>query len=599
MKNEETNPGGQQSKLPKNRMLTQPFINDDEIATDPEYMQMLLEYQNARWDESSVLLNNLLKKYPGNAKLEEFKKDFDFQYSFHKNAEASDKKTAKKERTDRLKRTGILAGLVLVAVMIGVGIFAVIYSFTLNQQQSINQNQIQMLGGQVQSLLNSGQPEKASEIMAQMRQIDPNDPQVVALGIKTDELMAVNALYQQAQQKIAVGEDAAALVLLQQVQAKAPNFKDTALLITQTDNRIQVKAITATAAQAFNESRWEDAINGYEQVLALDPTLEDNTLKEQLLSSYLRRIIQMLESDQTTIEDINKAELYYRRAIAMIPQSRTFSAERENLQKISSSLLEVKYSQTAMALVVDPNQTVVSINQAVNFMAKAANLNPKNNLLRNESDKITLYQMAFQDYLQMDWSSAIKTLLQLSALDKNYANGRANELLYESYVGRGNQYFSTGLYLDARKDYEAAETLAWEMGTNNSVRVFMVELALGKTLGQLRDYQNAASYFKYAVESVSYATRASANSNLVNNLASAGSLYDSGAFRDSYEQYLNALQDKDALFTDIQINAHEGTCLAFMAGQYFSSVQAILDRNGLAKSTRVTAEQTMLIPYLP
>jgi len=141
--------------------------------------------------------------------------------------------------------------------------------------------------------------------------------------------------------------------------------------------------------------------------------------------------------------------------------------------------------------------------------------------------------MAFQDYLQMDWSSAIKTLLQLSALDKNYANGRANELLYESYVGRGNQYFSTGLYLDARKDYEAAETLAWEMGTNNSVRVFMVELALGKTLGQLRDYQNAASYFKYAVESVSYATRASANSNLVNNLASAGSLYDSGAFRDS------------------------------------------------------------------
>jgi tetratricopeptide (TPR) repeat protein len=598
MKIEETNPSGQQSKLPKDRVHMQPFINDDEIAADPEYIQMLLEYQNARWDESNVLLNNLLKKYPGNVKLEEFKKDFDFQYSFHKNAEVSDRDHARKDKAVRVRKAGIITVLVLVAVLVGAAIFAVIYSTLSNRQQSYNQSQIQMLGAQVQALLNSGQPEKASEIMAQMKLIDPNDPQVVALGIKTDELSAVNDLYLQAQQKIADGQDADALVLLQQVQAKAPNFKDAALLITQTDNRIQIKAISATATQAYNESRWEDAINGYEQVLALDPSIEDTALKEQLLNAYLRRIIQMLESDQTTIEDISKAELYYRRAIAMIPQSRTFSAERENLQKISSSLLIVKYSQTAAALVADPNQTPVSVNQAVNYMAKAANLDPKNNLLKNESDKITLYQVAFQDYLQMDWSSAIKTMLQLSALDKNYANGRANELLYESYVGRGNQYYSAGLYLDARKDYEAAETLAWEIGSKNSVKVFMVELALGKTLGQLRDYQNAASYFKYAAESVNYASR-STNADLVNNLTAAAGLYDSGAYRDSYNQYLKAMEDKNALFTDIQIEAHIGTCLAFLAGQYYTSVQAILDRNGLARSTQVTAEQSLLIPYLP
>ena len=589
----------QQPKMPKGKAQAAPFISYEEIFNDPEYKQMMVEYQNARWDECSVLLNNLLKKYPGNQRLNEFQRDFDFQYSFHRSSITSEKEGRKKERSERVRKTGIMAGLVLVAVLVGVGIFAVIYSYTTGRQQSLNQSQIELLGSQVQALLTSGQPEKAAEIMQQMKAIEPNNPQVVALGIKTDELLAVNDLYNQALDKINAGQDEEALTLLQQVQVQAPNFKDTSLLITQTTNRIQVKALTAAATQAYNESRWQEAIDGFEQVLALDPASQDAALKEQLLNSYLRRIIQMLESDQTTIDDIAKAELYYRRAIAMIPQSRTFSTERENLQKISSSLLEVKYSQTALALVEDPNQTPASIGQAVNYMSKAANLNPKNNLLKNEADKITMYQVAFKDYLQMDWSTAITQLIKLSGLDKNYANGLANVLLYESYIGRGNQYYSAGLYLDARKDYEAAETLAWELGSKNSVKVFMVEMSLGNTLGQLRDYQNAASFFKYAVESVNYASRASGNADFVNNLASAGALYDSGAFKDAYDLYVKTLADKFALFSEIQVNTQEGTCLAFLANQYFSTAQAVMERNGMAKTTQVTVSEPLTIPYLP
>jgi tetratricopeptide (TPR) repeat protein len=597
MKIEDANSTGQQPNLPEDRKSPRPIVNEGDVTSDPEYLQMLVEYQNARWDECSVLLNNLMKKYPGNARLNEFKKDFDFQYSLHKSVETNDREVTVRERNARLRRWGFTTILVILGVAIGTGVFLIINLYSSSQQQVSNTDQIQMLGEQVQALLNSGQPEKASEILTQMKAISPNDPQVVALGIKTDELLAVSQLYQQAQQYIAAGQDAEALALLQQVQAKAPNFKDTALLITQTNNRIQIQALTAAANQAYADSRWEDAITGYEQVLALDPSIQDATLKEQLLNSYLRRIIQMLESNQTTIDDINKAELYYRRAIAMIPQSGT--PQWESLKKISGSLLEVKYSQTALALVADPTQTLSTVSQAVNYMSKAANLNQQNTLLKNESDKITLYQVSFQNYMQMDWSSAIKTLLQLDGMEKNYANGRANDLLYESYVGRGNQYFSAGLYLDARKDYEAAETLAWEMGTRNNVKVFMVELALGKTLGQLRDYKNAASYYKYAVESVGYASRAAGNPNFVADLASAGSLFDSGAFQDSYNLYTKAMENKNALFTDIQINGHPGDCLAFVAAQYFSSVQAILDRNSLPRSTQVTSEDAIMVPYMP
>jgi len=599
MKNEELNAKGQAAKPAKNRPHTNPFIGDEEISTDPEYMQLLVEYQNARWDECNVLLNNLLKKYPGNTRLEEFQQDFEFQYLFHKNTQDSEKDKRKRQTRDVVRKVGFTAGLIVLALAVAAGIFALVYSLTISKQQTYNTGQIELLGAQVQSLLASGQPEKASAILEQMKLINANDPQVVALGIKTDELLAVSQTYNDAVAKIAAGQDADALALLLDIQNKAPNFRDTALLIEETNNQIQIGQFTDAANLAYTEGRWQDAIDGYEQVLTLNPKSDDPTLKEQLLNSYLRRIIQMMESDQTSIDEINKAEVYYRRAVAMIPQSRTFSSERENLQKISSSLLEVQYSQTSNALINDPNQTEYSVNQAVNFMKKAANMNPNSTLLQDQVTRIEIYQAAFGDYIQMNWGSAIEKLTQLYGMDKEYASNHAVQLLYESYVARGNQYYSVGLYNDARKDYEAAETLAWEINDNNLTRVFMVEVNLGLTLGQLRDYQNAASYLKYAVEAVGYATRAAAYPSFVNDLANAGAMYDTGSYRNSYQLYEQALQNKNVLFSEIDINALNGTCLAYIAGQYFSSVQAILDYNQLSNSTLVTYDQTLKIPNLP
>ncbi len=599
MKNDEINEKGQAARPAKKPTHINPFIGDDELTADPEYMQLLVEYQNARWDECNVLLNNLLKKYPGNRRLAEFQQDFEFQYLFHKSTQENVKEKHKRDASIVVRRFSISFGLIVLAVAVAVGIFVLVYSLTISRQQNYNKGQIDLLGLQVQSLLASGQPEKASEILQQMKLIDPQNPEVVALGIKTNELLAVNQLYNDAIAKINAGMDSDALALLLQIQSTNPSFRDTALLVEQTNNRIQVKQLSDAAATAYTEGRWQDAIDNYEQVLTLNPDSENPNLKEQLLNSYLRRIIEMMNSDQTTVDDINKAEIYYRRAVAMIPQSRTFSTERDNLQKISSSLLEVKYSQTALALVSDPNQTEYAITQAVNFMKKAANLNPNSNLLQSEVDKIQLYQVAFSDYVQMDWRSAIDSLNTLYAMDKGYANGNVNQLLYEAYMGRGNQYYSVGLYNDARKDYEAAENLAWESGDNNLTQIFMVEVDLGYAFGQLRDYQNAASYFKSAVEAVDYANRAAAYPTFVNDIANAGAMYETGSYRNSYNLYEQALQDKYYLFDETEINALESTCFAYIARQNRSSVQAILEYNQLSKATLISYAQTLKIPYLP
>lgn len=571
---------------------------EDPILRDAEYQQLLIEYQNARWEECSKLLENLLKKYPDHPRLNEFKRDFEFQYSFHQNAETSVKKT-RKDQAQSGTRKGIFIGGVILAVVLFIwGGYTILHNLTVTRQQNYAQAQIAMLSGQVESLLSSGQPEKALELVQQMKALDPENEEVSALSERTNELLAMNLLYEEAQAKIENGSNAEALALLKQIDAEVPGYRDVNQLITQTQNRIEITRVTEEATLAYKESRWEDAITGFERVSVLDPTSKDANMKEQLLNSYLHRIIQMLESDESTIEDIEKAETYYRRAIAMIPQSRVYATERENLQKISSSLLEMKYTQTASALINDPNQTLNSVNRAVNYLSKASNLNPTNAQLKTEVEKITLYQVGMQDYVEMNWAPAIEQLSRLLALDQNFADGLAAQMLYEAHIGRGNQYFAVGLYLDARKEYEAAETLAWDEG-GNAMKLFLVEIDLGYTLGRLKDYQNAASYFKYAVESINYAYRAPGDPGLILDLANAVQNYNDGSFQASYEGFVNALEQKSALFTDKEINAQVGTLLAFVAGENQSTVAAVSERNQLTRMTIVTTDQVLVIPYLP
>ena len=153
--------------------------------------------------------------------------------------------------------------------------------------------------------------------------------------------------------------------------------------------------------------KWDQVITAYENALTLDPKLDDPLMKEQLLNAYLKKIIGMLQNENTSIDDIENAEQYYRKAVAMIPQNKAFASERENLQEVSSNLLELKFIQTAKAILEDKNQTTTSIAKAVSYLSKAADLKPENTALQLDLKNAEYYQTAFQNFIDMDWVSAI------------------------------------------------------------------------------------------------------------------------------------------------------------------------------------------------
>ena len=567
-----------------------------EITQDSDYQLLLNESQSGHWQECQRLISVLEEKYSGNSKLQEFKRDFEFQYSIVKNSEKSAQEKKKKNMVSTTRTfTFILVIIAGLAFITWVG-FVLVKNLSQENLLQNKANQINSLSAQVEVLLNSGQPEKAKEIVLLMQTIDAANPKVIDLSTKTDELLKINLLYQNAKGDLQNGQNADALIILQQIESEYPGYRDVSQLIQDTTNKIQIAQDLSDATTAYSQSRWQDTITALEQVLVLDPENSDSNLKEMLLTSYLKRIIEMLQSSNTSFADINQAEIYYRRAIAMIPQSKIYLSERENLQKVSSNLLELKYTQTANNIIADPNQTLISVNQAVIYLQKAASLDPNNTSLQSEVNKINLYQAGFQYYIGMNWPSAIQQFTSLLAIDNNYANGFAKQLLYEAYVARGTQYYSVGFYPDARKQYESAESLVWDK--KNLMALFSVEIDLAHTLANLNDFQNAASYFNYAVQAVNYSQRAAASPAFVSALQNAITLYANGNFKDSYNLFDQTLADKSALFTEKTVNVQQGNCLALIAAQYNSSVQGILEKNSLTRQTIVTSTGQLFIPQL-
>jgi tetratricopeptide (TPR) repeat protein len=348
---------------------------------------------------------------------------------------------------------------------------------------------------------------------------------------------------------------------------------------------------------AYEDGNWTGVITAYEQALSLDPKLDDAVMKEQLLNGYLRQIIQLLESDSTSIEDISKAENYYRKASSMIPQSKAFASERENLQQISSNLLELKFTQTARMLLIAEDQNLASISDAVAYLNKAVNLDPKNNTLQNDLKNAQLYQIAFQDYYEMSWEPAITNLTQLLGYDGNYANGNASLLLFEAYLALGRQYYNVSLYQDARRNLEQAEIISF-IDKNNKLRIFEVQTLLGDVIGMTGDFQNAVSYYQYALNLVNIYGFTAINGTLNQELTTADSYAMQGLFAEALAGYQEVAAEFWKLLPVQEYEIADGSCLAFFAASHHSTTRAILSANGLPDTTVISFGRTLKVPVL-
>jgi tetratricopeptide (TPR) repeat protein len=586
-------PDGQQL----NRDHSQNSEPYSDISLDPDFKLMLAESQQGHWNECRQLISILDERYPGNSRIAEFKSDFESQVTIINDIASSAKEDKKNALIHNLKVSAIIAGSIMATFLIIFFVSKEMANVSREKQIQENAAQIDILNGQAEYLLDSGQPEKAEELLQKMKAIDPGNPKIVELSQKMDEIIRINALYLDAIDKLNKGLDSDGLSTLVRIESDYPGYKDVPQLIESTNAKIKITQALNAGAEAFNAGNWQETIDKYELVLSLDPSNSDANLKGMLVYSYLLRINQLLENTETAFAEINQAGLYFSRAIVLIPQSKVDSSELENLKQTSSNLLELKYRQAADQLVKDPAQTIDTVDLANNYLNKALSLNPQNSSLQSDVYKMNLYNTGFHYYNDMNWPAAIQQLSTLTAMDEGYPNDFARQLLYEAHIGQGRQYFSIGSYLDAREDYEIAETIA--AGSTNILSYYLADINLGSTLGKMNQYQYANSYFINAIQTINYEKRALVTPAMKSSLNDAIDLNQAGQYENSFNIFYETLVGNQTIYETKKINAFQGNCLALIAALNQSSVQAIYDLNNLPQQTILLSDQILNIPAIP
>ena len=208
------------------------------------------------------------------------------------------------------------------------------------------------------------------------------------------------------------------------------------------------------------------------------------------------------------------------------------------------------------------------------------------------------YQIGFRDFVELKWNQAITNLEKIVAVDRNYAGGNARILLAESYFLLGDQYFSAGFYQDALNNLEQAELLTWEDRNNNLMRFFETQILIVHTLGELEEYENAVSYYRYASNEINLYGKLNSQSTLFTKFLEANDLFAAENLEAAYETFREVLENVDGVFATQEIEIEQNRVLAFLAEENQSTVNAILEASDLPKTMTVKRRQVLIIPSL-
>jgi len=568
-----------------------------EFSSDPEYLKLIEHYQKAEFSTCEKLLESLEQRYPGQLELRTIRQDLEMKGSVNNLNTEIWKKEARAKGKSTLR-------LILFALVAIIGIGAVFFASSLlilkNKPVEVTpdvNSQLDQLFSQAEQLLQSGQASSALAVVLKVRALDPDDQRLPDLIEQTNTLLEYEAHYRAALGLIEQGKDQEALNALKLLESERAGMWDIPQRIAAMEKEMQITELLKAGDAAYQRQDWSGVIEAYESALVLNQRLSDTMMKEQLLFAYLNRIIGMLQSDNTSVEEITLSEQYYRKAVTLIPQNKEFVSQRENLQQISRDLLLKKYTQLAKSKLNDKKQTTATINEAIYYLTKASNLNPDDSGLLADLIIANNYQLAFSSFIDMNWLQAIASAQAVVDAKADFAGGNASALLYEAYYALGKQNYNSGLYLDARENLEKAEIIAWADG-DNRLKIFQVQVLLGDSIGKVDDFENAVSYYQYALNAINYGEKVANRSDLLNQYQAAEQLAAAGDYRGAYDAFQSVIGAIDAIYTISEVEVGSGVCLALFANENLSTLDAILKANDLPTNMVISFGRVLRVPSI-
>jgi tetratricopeptide (TPR) repeat protein len=533
-------------------------------VNDPLYLSALNYLQLGDWENGILQLDQLILQYPLDHKLRTLRQEMHLRARMDRDEEV-DQSVERRRRLTKIATR--LWALVLILILILTG-----YRSISNFVQEKVENTREVLA---QEFLIIEQSAKFRDAEALLRADRPDDAlvlleQILASGVELPELPNLLA---QAQSASLLIDDyyeglhqmdqqnwIAAKTIFEKIMEQDPTFRDVSILLSDIEKYALIDEISLTSDQYFETGEWAGAVAGYESIRALDPEFKPELIEDKLFTSYVNAANAALVDQADSLQALETAEGYFRKALALRPQDPEVKAERE-----------LAY----------------------------------------------LYLKAQRDFNEGLWGEVISGMEIINAEKPDYALGTARQTLYEAYIARGDAWMAKGVYQDAMVDYQRASVLA-KQDPEAILRMYEAHLKIAEVEGVQGNFETAVFHYRTAIDLSGLRDRLLLTNSIQSaSLLKAENSAEEGNFGVAYEEYRKALgiipgnaclsfgPYQDALSiarSSERIITHEvqlGEYLTMLANRYRSTVCAIVVANELSDPDVIFEGQVLLIPVRP
>lgn len=533
-------------------------------VNDPLYQSALNFLQQGDWENGILQLDQLILQYPLDHKLRTLRQEMHMRARIDRDEE-HDQSIERRRRITKLATRLWALVLVLILILTGYRSISTFIQERIEATSEILEREFLLLEQSTkfrdaQALLRADRPDEALVLLEE----------ITASGIEIPELE--NTLAQAQTSSLLIddysegllqmdrGNWNAAQTIFKQILDKDPTFRDVSILLADLERLSLISEISLVTDQYYETGEWVAAVEGYESIRALDAEFQPREIEEKLFTSYVNAAKSALVDQADSLQALEIAESYFRKALALRPQDPEVKSERELAH---------------------------------------------------------LYLKAQSDFNKGLWSEVISGLEIVNAENPEYALGTARQTLYEAYIARGDALMAKGEYEEAMEDYQRTSVLA-NQDPEAVLRLYEAHLKIAEVQGAQGNFENAVFHYRTAVDISELRTRASRN-----NAAQAAMLTQAeksaqeGNYSVAYEEYRKALgivpgnnclsygsyqealglaNARERMFTH---EVQPGEYLTMLANRYRSTVCAIVVANDLSDPDLIYQGQNLLIPVLP
>lgn len=363
---------------------------------DPRYQEGLAYLQNGEWQEAIHCLGELAREYPDSQSVQSALE----QAQFKANLDATTRV--------RAKRWAIPWRMIVIRALIVAAIaFLAVHGVRLIQRQvapalaqAQEQWRLTRLEAQGNALLEGGDLDGAEARFVQLLALAP-DHQGALQGLdQIAQEREILDLYQQAVALREAGDYGAALQLFTEITIRRPHYRDVSLRIEDIRRQGDRDALFAQAEADYEAGRAAEAVFKYEQIRALDVNYQRDIVVQRLYTLYMQMGRELIQRNPPSSEGVPPALDYFVEALALEPRSTEAGLEKE---------------------------------------------------------LAALYLEGQARYQEGRWDEAVASLRAVYDQRPDYLHGIVTNMLYDAYIGSGDQYRDADdLYLAYERYREAA-----------------------------------------------------------------------------------------------------------------------------------------------